>query len=234
MARGVEAKRTGDNNVLVVGDKVLNQAVGALLDISITPVHPRMLGLQCGVEQVVARLGHGLAARSLGGIGMSFLDILAQLVVEVLDNHGGASEGDLVGAALDAVQLGGKGRVGVVFRVGDEEGKVNQVVRIGQLGQQVKVLGQVLGGVLEGRQDEDSLFVGNGLCGGGDGIQIDIVNGGRVELDRGVVVIENGCLQVTVPSGVLIRRHVHWRLGRSPAVEAACAGESAVVDEQRA
>lgn len=91
---------------------------------------------------------------------------------------------------------------------------------IRQLSEEFKVLGQIGGGILEGCQDEDLLLVGNSFPRRLDGVQVDVLYRGRVNLERGVVVKDDGRLRVRVPSCVLVLRHVYRRLRGSPAVEA--------------
>lgn len=171
---------TGNKNVLIVGNEILEDLLGAVNNIHISPVNPGVLGLQGSRKKVVARATHGLATRTLGSERVALLNILAQLEVEILlDNHG-AVEGDLVGALLDAIQLGSEDSKSVIGRVADEEGKIDEVVGVGKLGDQLEVLGEIPGGILERGEDQDALLVGDSLGGGLDGVEVDVANGGRV------------------------------------------------------
>ena len=211
---------TGNENVLVVGNEVFKDFGRAVHDVHIAPVNPRMLWLQGSGEKVVAGLAHGLPPRTLCVEGVPLLDTLAQVEVKVLFNDHGAAERDVVGPLLDSVEFGRKHGEGIILGVGDEEGEVDQVVRIRELGEQLKVLGEVGGSVLEGRDDEDFLLIDDGLAGGLDGVEVDVLDRFRVDLERCVVVENDGRLHVRIPSRVLVLRHVYRRRRRSPAVEA--------------
>lgn len=97
-------------------------------------------------------------------------DVLAQREPEILLHHQRAAEGHVVGPLLDAVQLGGQHGERVVGRVADQEAQVDQVVRVGQFREQLEVLGEVGGSVLERGEDEDALLVLEGFRGGFDGV----------------------------------------------------------------
>lgn len=91
---------------------------------------------------------------------------------------------------------------------------------IRELREQLEVGREIRGGVLEGCQEEDPLFVLNGLGGGLDRVKVDMLDGRRVDLDGLVVIEYDGCLEVGMPLLLLIERHFCWRLGWAPAVEA--------------
>lgn len=206
-----EVVHTGNENILIVGDKVLENFLGAVDNVHISPVDPGVLRLEGSREEVVARATHSLATGTLGSERVALRNILAQLEVEVLlDNHG-AAEGYLIGALLDAVKLGSKDSKSVIGRVADEEGKIDQVVGVGKLGDQLKVLGEIPRGILEGGKDQDALLVGDGLGGRLDGVEVDVGDGGRVDFYRSVVVEDNRGMKVSTPSLLLIKGHLHWR-----------------------
>lgn len=175
------AIHTGNKNVLIVGNEVLEDLLGAVNDIHVSPVDPGVLRLQGSREEVVAGATHGLAARTLGSERVTLLNILAQLEVEVLLDDHGAVEGNLVGTLLDAVKLGSEDSKSVIGRVADEEGEIDQVVGVGKLGNKLKVLGEIPGGILERGEDQDALLVGDSLGGGLDGVKVDVGDGGRVD-----------------------------------------------------
>lgn len=211
--------RTRDEDVLVMCDKVLNDGALALNDVDVAPVDPRVFRLQGGGKEIVAGAAHILAARALGLKTMTILDVLAQLEVEVLlDNHG-AAEGSLVRALLNSLELGREDCEGVIIRVANEEREVDQVVGVRKLGDQLKVLGQVRGGLLQGRHNQDALLVGGSLGGRLDGIQVVVDDGGRVDDDGLMTVEDDGGVEVGVPRCLLVDGHVHWWLGGAPAVE---------------
>lgn len=201
---------TGNENVLIVGNEVLENLLGAVDNVRISPVDPGVLRLKGSRKEVVARAPHGLAARALGSKRVALLNILAQLEVKVLLDNQGAAEGDLVGALLDAVKLGSKDSKRVIGRVADEEGEIDQVVGVGKLGDQLKVLGEIPGGILEGGEDQDALLVGDGLGGRLDGVEVDVGDGGRVDFDRSMVVEDNRGMKVSTPSLLLVKGHLHW------------------------
>jgi hypothetical protein len=89
-----------------------------------------------------------------------------------------------------------------------------------QLCEELEVFRQIRGGVLERRQDENPLFFADGLFGRLDGVKVNVFNRARIDLYRGVVVEDDWCLEVSIPSIVIVRRHFHGWLGRTPAVEA--------------
>lgn len=199
----------GDEHVSVVGDKVLDDLAGAVFDVDVPPVDPGMLGLEGGREKVVSGAAHGLSARALGGETVAVLDGLRDMDAEILlDNHD-AAEGQVVGLCrLDALKLLGQDGQGVVGRVANQEGQVDQVVGVGELGDEIKVVVDVRGGVAERSEQQDALLVGGGLGGGLDGVEVDALNGGGVDFDRGMVVEQDGGL-VGAPEHLLVGRHLH-------------------------
>lgn len=154
VARCAVSQLTGNDDISIVGHKVLNDLLGAVHDIDVAPVDPGMVGLQGSGEQVVASSAHGLPARTLSLEPVTILDILTELEAKILLDDRGAPERNGVGPLLYPVELHGQNSDGVVGRVSDQECDVNEMVRIRQLGEQLEVLGQVRGGVLEGGQDE--------------------------------------------------------------------------------
>ena len=150
---------------------------------------------------------------------MAVFDILAVEPAEVLLDDGDAPEGDLVGTFLDAFELHGQDSEGIVGRIADEETKVNEVVRVGQLGNQLKVLGEVGSGVFEGCEKKDMLLVVESMARGLDRVEVDVFYGRGVDLYRGVVVENDGGLKVGVPGLLFIQTHIHWGFRRAPAIE---------------
>jgi len=212
---------TRNENVLVVSDEVLDDLLRAVDDIDVSPVHPGVVGLQSRVEKVVAGSTNGLATGTLGGKGVPVLDVHVDDCSKVLLDNRRAAECDLLlRLLLDALQLRREHGKGVIGAVANQEGQIDKLVRVGQFGDEVEVLGEVGGRVSQRSQDEHLLAVGNGLGGRLDGIQI--VGGDRAGIDfvRLVVVEDDGCLEMSVPLDHLIDRHLHRRLGGAIAVEA--------------
>lgn len=182
-----------------MGNKVLDDLLGTVDDIHVSPVHPRVVVLEGRGQEVVPCLAHGLAARRLGREAMAVLDVLAQREPEILLDDHGAPKGNAVWALLDAVELGGEDGEGVVGSVAHEEPEVDEVVGVRELGEKLKILGEVTRGVLERGEDEDSFFVLHGLGGGLDRVQVDMLDRGGFDFKRGVVVEHDGGTEVRRP-----------------------------------
>jgi hypothetical protein len=69
---------------------------------------------------------------------VSLLDVLAELDAKVLLHDHGRTKSD-VGVRLYAFELHRQGSQSVVGRVANEEGQINQLVRVGELYQQIEV-----------------------------------------------------------------------------------------------
>jgi hypothetical protein len=151
---------------------------------------------------------------------MSLLHGHLGLGTKVLLDDGSAAETDFfIGMVLDAIELGGQVGQGVILGIADEEGQVNQVVGIGQLVQEVEIIGEVGGGVAERGQDEDALTVVEGLGSGLDWVEIDFGDGGAVDFVGLVVVEEDGGLGVCIPLDHFVEGHFHRGFGGAVAVE---------------
>lgn len=62
---------TRNQDVAVMGDKILDDLLGAVDDVDVTPVDPRMFWFHgCG-EQVISGFAHLLSSRALGSKAMS-------------------------------------------------------------------------------------------------------------------------------------------------------------------
>ena len=72
-------------------------------------------------------------------------------------------------------------------------------MRVGEFGEQVKVLLEVWRGVTEWSEDEDSFLLSQRLRGGDDRIQIDSLDTRAVDLDGFVVVEYDGRLKMVRP-----------------------------------
>lgn len=214
-------KRTRDENVAIMSDKVLDDFRRAVLDIDIAPVDPAVFRLHGSTEEVISGLAHGLSTRTLGSETVSVLDVLAQMDAEIFLHNGDTVEGDRVCAGLDALELFGQNGKSIIGAVADEESEVDEVVRVCQLRDQVEIIVDVGSGIAQRSEKENALLVVNGLSCALDGIEIDAVDGGVVDLDGGVVVEDDGCLQAPRPQHLLVRCHLHWRFGGTETVEPA-------------
>jgi len=201
-------QHTGNNNIPVVGDKVLDNLGRTVHNVDVSPVDPRVVGLQGGREEIVARSAHCLSARALGLEAVTVLDILAQLEAKVLLDNQSAAE--LVRPLLEAVELRGERGKGLVGRVAHEETEINQVVRVRKLGDQLKILGEVPAGILERGENEDAFLVVDGVGSRLDGVQVDVLDRGRVYLYWVVRIVHDGGTKVRRPGGLFVERHLHW------------------------
>ena len=99
--------------------EVLQDSLGALNDVDISPVHPRVLGFEGSGKQVISSAPHSFPTRTLSLKRMPLLNVLAQHEVKILLDDGGAIEGNMVIAALDAVKLIRENSDGIISRVRD-------------------------------------------------------------------------------------------------------------------
>jgi hypothetical protein len=121
-----------------MGDEILDNSLGAIDNINVPPVHPAVVGLQGSRKQIVPGPSHSLPSRALVFKLVSLFDVLAKLDAKVLlHDHSGAKSD--IWIRLYTFKLHGQGSQGVIGRIANEEGKVNQLVRIGELYQQIKV-----------------------------------------------------------------------------------------------
>jgi hypothetical protein len=63
-----------------------------------------------------------------------------------------------------------------------------------QVDEKVKVFGEISSGVPQRSHDQDTLLIRDGIRGGLDRIEVDMADGGRVDLQGGVVVKYDRCL----------------------------------------
>lgn len=203
-----------------MGHKVLQDALGAVGDVHVTPVDPGVIRLESRVEQEVTGTTNSLATGTLGRKGVSLFHTHLSIGTKVLSDDRGAAEADFfIGVVLDAIELGSQVGQGVILAVSDEEGQIDQVVGVGQRVQELEILGEVRGGIAERGQDEDALAVEEGLGGRLDGVEIDFEDGGAVDFVGLVVVEKDGGLGVCIPLDHLVEGHFHWRFGGAVAVE---------------
>lgn len=90
---------------------------------------------------------------------------------------------------------------------------------IGQLGQEVEIFDEVGGGIAQGGEDEDALFVAEGSGGGRNGVEVNTLDGGRVDLVGLMMVEEDRGLEMLVPGDHFVIAHFDGRFGRAKAVE---------------
>ena len=138
---------TGNKNIAVVSDEILNDLGRTVLDIDITPVDPTVLRLHSSAEKVISSLAHGLSARTLSSETVSVFDTLAQMNTEIFLNHSSAAERDRVGTTLDALEFFGEDGEGIIGAVANEESEIDQLVRVGQLRNEIEVIVDVGSGV---------------------------------------------------------------------------------------
>ena len=201
------------DDITVVSDQIFKNLVRAVLDVHVAPVNPAVLGLQGSAQQEVPGLAHSLSARTLCLETVSFLDAHSNrlLVREILlDNHN-AAEWHFVVSALDTLEFHRQDSQSIVIAVSDKETEVDQVVRVGQLADEFEVLVEVVAGVAEGSEDEDTLLVEDGLGCGRDFVEVDMLNSRAVDLYGRMVVEDDGCLLVACPSRLLRSGHLHGR-----------------------
>lgn len=85
------------------------------------------------------------------------------------------------------------------------------MVRVGQLADKFKVLVEVVAGIAERGEDKYALLIEHGLCGGGDFVEVDMLDRGAIDLYGRMVIEDDGCLLVASPSRLLGSRHLHGR-----------------------
>lgn len=175
-------------------NKVLDDPTRAVLDVHISPVHPAVLGLQRRRQQVIPGFPHCLSPRSLSSEAMSALHVLTCCDVKVLGHNHHASEGYAVCPRLDPFQLHAQHGERIICAIAHQECQINQLVRIGQLRQQIKVLLNVWCRISERSQDEHMLLIGERFRRRGDGIEVNVLYAGAVDLNGFVVVEDDWCL----------------------------------------
>lgn len=91
---------------------------------------------------------------------MPALNILVDFLPKVLFYHRDLAE-PVFGIAIGLLEVGeeiGEERSGVVFAVADEEGEIDEVVRVGEVLEVGEEHGQMWCGVSEGCAEEDAFF----------------------------------------------------------------------------
>ena len=191
-----------------MGDEVFDDLGRAVHNVHIPPVHPGVVGLQGGREKVVTRSAHGLSAWSLGLESVTVLDVLAQLEAKILLDNQSAAE--FVGTLLEAIQFRGENGEGLIGGITNEEAKINEVVRVRELGDQLKVLGEIPVGILERGEDENAFLVVDSICGRLDGVQVDALDRGRIDFYWGVGIVHDGSMKMRRPGCLFVKGHLHW------------------------
>ena len=203
-----------------MSSEILDNLIGAIHDIHISPVDPWVIGLQSRVEEIVACTGDRRATWSLCGERMAFLDTHLDIRSEVLLHDSRTPESNLLlHLALDAVQLRGKNGKCVVLAVTNEEGQIDKFMRVRQLVKQVEVFLDVGGRISQRGKNEHALAVRRSPGCGLDGVEVYARNGARVHFVGFVVVEDDGCLSMGIPLNHFVDGHFHWRLGGTVAVE---------------
>jgi len=189
-------ERTGHQNIPIMRHKILDDAIRAVLDVDVAPVHPAVLWLHGGIQKVVARLAHCLSPRALRRKSVSILHALRQLDAKVLLDDDRTAERDRVGSALDALQLFRQDGKSVVRAVADKEGQINQMVGVGELTEEIKVLFNVWSCVAKGSEDEDALFVVDGFGCRPDWVEVDVGDGALIDFNGFMVVEDDRSLKM--------------------------------------
>lgn len=139
---------TRNNDVLVVSHQVFQDGEGSRLDVDISPVNPAVGRPQGSTEQPVTGLCHALSSARLCGKAVSTLDVLVDLLAKVLFDDGDFSKRDaFLFFRLQIGQQIGEEDEGVVFGVSDEEGEVDQMVRVCQVAQMREEHWKMRGGI---------------------------------------------------------------------------------------
>lgn len=193
-----------------MGHEVLQDTLGTVGNVHVAPVHPGVIGLQSGVEEVIPGTGDSLASWTLCGERVSLRHSHLNVGTEVLLDNGCAAEANfLLGVVLDAIEFGGEVGEGVVLAVTNKEGQIDQIVWVGKFVKEVEVFGQVRSGITKRGQDEYTFAVESGLGGGLDGVQVEIGDSGGVDFVGFVAVKEDGGLGVGTPFDHLVNGHLH-------------------------
>lgn len=180
---------TRNQDVTIMRDKVFDDLLGAVHDIDVPPVNPGVLGFQCRGEEIVSGLSHRLPSRSLRGKAVSGLDVHVHGLAEVLLHNHDAVERNLVGPLLYPVQFRCQNGQGVIGGVANQETKVDEIMRICELGKEIEVLDEIGCGVTQGCKDKNTFSVAHSSRSRDDGIEINTFNGGGVDL-VGLMVVE--------------------------------------------
>lgn len=164
-------------NVPIVLHKVLNDAWRILLDIDIAPVNPAVLWLERSVQEVVSGPTHGLSPGTLSLEAVALLNVLGEVEpAKVLFDDLDAVERNGRRHLLHALELGRKDCLCLILGVANEESKINQFVGVGELNDELKILWKVAGGIAKRREDENTLFVLDGIRCAVDIVEVDMLD----------------------------------------------------------
>lgn len=125
---------TWHNDIFVVSHKVLQDSKRRRFNIDIPPIYPRVIWPKGRAQQPVSCLGHKLPPTRLCCKPMAAFNILVHLLAEIFLNYRNLAK-MLPGIVirLDLVEGFGEDLECRVFRIGDKEGQIHQVVRIGEV-----------------------------------------------------------------------------------------------------
>lgn len=191
-----------------MSDQIFQDLLRAIDNVDIAPEDPRVFWLQRRIQEIVPGSSHCFSPRALRRKSMSGLDVHVQRSAEIFLDDCHAVEWNLVGPLLYSVELGRENGQGVIGGVADEESKIDEIVRVGELGQEIKILDQIGGSVSQRRQDKDSFSIADRSRRGDDGIEVDPLNGARVDFVRFMVIEQHWCLQVLIPRHHFVLGHL--------------------------
>lgn len=151
--------RTRDDDILVVAHEVFENSKGSSFHVDITPVYPGVVRAESRTQEPIASLCHELSAAGLSSKAVTTLHILVDLLAKVLFNDGDFAVWLLgIFMCLDASQIIHQKLQSMIFRVGDEERKVDEVVRVCKVVQVREEHGQMRLGVTQGHTEQNSLL----------------------------------------------------------------------------
>lgn len=207
--------RTRHNDILVVANKVLEQSRRSLLNINVPPVDPAVIRLQRTVQEKVACGSERLPTRALVGKCVPVLHILGMSNGKVLLHDCHAAERTSViriRLILDPIQLLGQQCKSVVAAVGHQEGDINQVVRVAELDEQLKVFDEIPRRITERGKNQDLLPVCVSPFGTLDFVQVVNIPIRGIDLNGLVVVEDDGSRLPLMICCVVIPRNLQGRL----------------------
>lgn len=197
-----------------MGHKVLQDTLGAVHDVNVAPVNPGVVSLESRVQQIVASTANGLTAGTLSSEAVTLLHAHLNIGAEILADDGRTAEANFfIGVVLDTVEFGSEVGKSVILGVTNQESQIDELVGVGQLGQEIKVLLEVGGSIAQRGQDEHALPVLDGLGGRDDGVEVNFGDGGVVHFVGFVVVEQDRGLGMGVPLDHFVDGHFHRRLG---------------------
>ncbi|KAK5624505.1 hypothetical protein RRF57_000221 [Xylaria bambusicola] len=125
---------TGDNNILIVAHKILDDGERCCFNVNVPPIHPRVIWAQSSAQQPISCLCHELATACLSGKSMATLNVLVDFLAEIfLNNRYLAIWLFRILMGLKLFQHFDEKLQRPVLRVRDQKGEVHQVVWVGQI-----------------------------------------------------------------------------------------------------